>query len=110
MAISLLDDFLKTFEALINDPKYSPMIKMLQMIRSQLALMECFVEDLLNYNMIQSGAFNLKPIDFDPLDVLEFIKSTFKEKFRQKNLKISAKYVKKSKQKNRKQNKRRPRL
>ena len=42
-----------------------------------MTLMECFVEDLLSYNMIQSGAFSLKPVNFDPMKVLEFIKSTF---------------------------------
>ena len=64
------------------------------MILSQMTLIECFVEDLLNYNMIQSGKFNLKPVNFDPRNVLEFIKSTFKEKFKSKNLQLSVKYVK----------------
>lgn len=45
MAIGLIDDLLRTFGALIDDVKYAPIIKMLQMIRSQMALMECFVED-----------------------------------------------------------------
>ena len=64
------------------------------MVLSQMYLLECFVEDILNYNMVQSGAFTLKPVNFDPRKVLEFIKSTFKEKFKSKNLELSVKYVK----------------
>ena len=57
-------------------------------------LLEFFVEDILSHDMIQSGAFTLRPVEFDPLSVLEFIKSTFKEKFKSKNLKLSVKFVK----------------
>ena len=49
----------------------------LQVILSQLNLMECFAEDILNYNMIQEGAFQLCPVLFNPISVLEFIKDTF---------------------------------
>ena len=69
--------------------------------------MECFVEDLLSYNMIKSGAFKLNPVDFDPWKVLEFIKETFQEKFRQKNLQISVEFIPKLRQEERKE---RPRL
>lgn len=59
-----------------------------------MALMECFVEDLLSINMIQSGAFNLKPVNFELTEVLDFIKMTFEQKFMQKNLQLSVEYVK----------------
>ena len=42
--------------------------------------MNCFVEDLLSYNMIQEGAFVLNHVSFNPCDVLEFIANTFNPK------------------------------
>ena len=55
--------------------------------------MEYFVEDLLSYNMIQSGKFTIKPVDFDVDTVIDFIQFTFQEKFLQKNLQLSVKFV-----------------
>ena len=93
MCIYLLHNLLTSFKDVLDQEKYKSVQKMLEMILSQMFLMECFVEDLLSYNMIQSGAFNLKPVDFNPLKVLEFIKQTFQGKFEQKNLRLTVKFV-----------------
>lgn len=58
-----------------------------------LSLMECFVEDLLSYNMIKEGVFKLSPVNFDPCHVLEFIDQTFRAKARSKKVDIEVKYV-----------------
>ena len=58
-----------------------------------MALMECFIEDLLSYNMIQEGAFQLNPVVFELSKVLDFIKSTFQHKFNQKSLELTVKFV-----------------
>ena len=56
--------------------------------------MDCFVEDLLSYNMIQEGAFKLNPKAFDPKEVLQFIKDTFSPKVVSKKVKILTTYLK----------------
>ena len=66
MCIFLLNNIIEEFKDLFKDERYRKILEVLQMILSQMFLLECFVEDLLSYNMIQSGAFTLKPVDFDP--------------------------------------------
>ena len=55
-------------------------------------MMECFVEDLLAYKMIQEGAFHLNPISFSPVSVLDFIKSIFGHKTSSKGVTITTSF------------------
>ena len=93
MCIFFIDNLIKLLDSLPLGGLFEQAHKTLQMIRCQLLLMECFVEDLLSYNMIQSGNFTLKPVDFDVDKVIDFIQFTFQEKFLQKNLQLSVKFV-----------------
>ena len=78
MCISFLQDLIKTLKRIFDgDKSMDQTFWVLEMILSQLTLIECFVEDILNYNMLQEGAFKLKDVNFDPVQVLDFIKSTF---------------------------------
>ena len=78
MCISFLQDLIKTLKLIFDgDKSMDQTFWVLEMILSQLTLIECFVEDILNYNMLQEGAFKLKDVNFDPVQVLDFIKSTF---------------------------------
>ena len=52
MCIFLLNDLIAQLQGLLDSEKYKHVISMLEMIRAQMSLMECFVEDLLSYNMI----------------------------------------------------------
>ena len=52
MCIFLLDDLIAQLQGMLDNEKYKHVINLLTMIRSQMALMECFVEDFLSYNMI----------------------------------------------------------
>ena len=43
--------------------------------------------------MIQQGAFKLRDVDFNPLQVLEFIRQTFALKARSKDIEIRTHFV-----------------
>lgn len=77
MCIFFIDCLIKLLSSLPLGDKLEEVVSHLEMIRGQLALMECFAEDILSYNMIQSGAFTLKPVNFDLEKVLDFIRMTF---------------------------------
>ena len=77
MCIFFIDCLIKLLSNLPLGDKLEEALSYLEMIRGQLALMECFAEDILSYNMIQSGAFTLKPVNFDLANVIEFIRKTF---------------------------------
>ena len=77
MIKSVIETYLRPVD---QDPRVQAIINLLSLVLSQLELMDCFVEDLLSYNMIQEGAFKLNPKAFDPKDVLQFIKDTFSPK------------------------------
>lgn len=55
--------------------------------------MNCFVEDLLSYNMIQEGAFVLNNVKFNPCDILKFIANTFNPKLVGSTVKIRTGFV-----------------
>ena len=55
-------------------------------MKSQLSLMECFVEDLLNLKLIKEGVFQLVQEPFEIQDALNFICSMFEPHFQTKGL------------------------
>ena len=95
MSIEMIKNILETYLAPMDkDPRVKAMIKLLELVLSQLLLMDCFVEDLLSYNMIQEGAFKLNPKVFDPKDVLKFIQDTFSPKSVSRKVMIATGFLK----------------
>ena len=57
-----------------------------------MAMMESFVEDLLNLRMLREGLFILDNAPFNLLDVLDFVVSIFESKLNEDNVSISYSY------------------
>ena len=75
MCIEFLKDLIARLRIIYgDDPSMNQTFWVLEMILSHLTLIGCFVEDILSYNMIQQGAFKLRDVIFDPVQVLEFVK------------------------------------
>ncbi len=66
--------FLENMMQTITDPEHS---RMLQLIISQLNLLLCLVNDVLDIKLIESGKFEPKIQEFSPLETLQFIHDMF---------------------------------
>ena len=64
-------------------------IKMLELMLSQLNMMEGFAEDMLNYAMIKAQKFSLNPADFSLLSVVQYLRDTFSPKAEAKGVTLS---------------------
>ena len=81
-------------EALQNSPwKDSPLIKQtiekLELMLSQLNMMEGFAEDMLNFAMIKAQKFSLNFANFSLFEVVRYLRETFRLKAEAKGVNLS---------------------
>ena len=58
----------------VTDPEH---LSALNLITSQLNLLLCLVNDVLDIKLIAQGKYHAKMIDFNPMDTLQFIQDMF---------------------------------
>ena len=64
-------------ESLMSNSKDPKICHTLQLIISQLNLLLCLVNDVLDIKLIETGKFEQKMVEFSPLETLEFLKEMF---------------------------------
>ena len=74
----------------LSDLKVSPEInRYLVLVMTQLNIMQCFVEDLLDLKLLCEGTFKLTMAQFNPLSVVQAVHRTFEQQAKGKNIKLS---------------------